>query len=137
MHGDPILLFMIQVVVVLALARTLGEVFRWLKQPPLAGEIMAGLLLGQTVLGYLAPDLFASLFPADELQDAMFRVMAELGIMFMLLVVGLEVNVSLGVEVFPGVEVGRNRFNCLNIYSASSLSGSNARASFHSIRLPP
>ncbi len=94
MHGDPILLFMIQVAVVLALARFLGEVFRWRKQPPLAGEILAGLLLGQTVLGHLAPDLFALLFPPDEIQDAMFRVTAELGIMFMMLVVGLEVNVA-------------------------------------------
>ena len=94
MPGDPILLFMVQVVIVLALARTLGELFRWSKQPPLAGEILAGLLLGQTVLGHVAPDLFASLFPPDEVQDAMFRATAELGIMFLLLVVGLEVNVA-------------------------------------------
>ncbi len=94
MHGDPILLFMIQVAVVLGVARVFGEVFRALRQPPLAGEILAGIVLGQTVLGHLAPDLFAALFPADPIQQAMFDVTAEIGILFLLLVVGLEVNVA-------------------------------------------
>ncbi len=94
MSGEPIFLFLIQVVVVLSLARLLGEVFRWFRQPPLAGEILAGVLLGQTVLGHLAPDLFVALFPPDELQEAMFGVTAEIGILFLLLVVGLEVNVA-------------------------------------------
>lgn len=93
MH-DGILLFMIQVLVVLALARILGEVCRRYQQPPLAGEIVAGILLGETVLGHLSPELFARLFPADELQRAMFGVTAEIGILFLLLVVGLEVNVA-------------------------------------------
>ncbi len=94
MNEGAILLFLVQVLVVLAAARILGELFRWFKQPPLAGEILAGILLGQTVLGHLAPELFASLFPPDELQDAMFGVTAEIGILFLLLVVGLEVNVA-------------------------------------------
>jgi len=93
-HGDPILLFMIQVLVVLGLARALGELFRKFHQPPLVGEILAGILLGQTVLGHLAPDLFLSLFPTDERQVAMFDVAAQIGILFLLLVVGLEINVA-------------------------------------------
>ena len=79
---------------VLGLARVLGELFRLVKQPPLAGEILAGILLGQTVLGNLAPELFAVVFPPDELQRAMFGVTADIGILFLLLVVGLEVNVA-------------------------------------------
>ncbi|MEE8217952.1 MAG: cation:proton antiporter [Vicinamibacteria bacterium] len=94
MTDDAMLLFLVQVVVVLALARTLGEVFRRLKQPPLAGEILAGVLLGQTVLGHLAPEVFTWLFPPDQLQEAMFGVTAEIGILFLLLAVGLEVNVA-------------------------------------------
>ncbi|MDX1393953.1 MAG: cation:proton antiporter [Gemmatimonadota bacterium] len=94
MHGDPILLFLIQVFVVLGVARLLGELFRRYHQPPLAGEILAGIILGQTVLGHLAPDAFAWLFPPDELQEAMFGVTAEIGILFLLLVVGLEVHIG-------------------------------------------
>ncbi|MDH3734904.1 MAG: cation:proton antiporter, partial [Gemmatimonadota bacterium] len=94
MQGDPILLFMIQVFVVLGLARVLGEVFRRFHQPPLAGEILAGIILGQTILGHLAPGVFGWLFPHDELQEAMFGVTAEIGILFLLLVVGLEVHIG-------------------------------------------
>ncbi len=94
MHGDPILLFLLQVLIVLALARVLGELFRRFHQPPLVGEILAGILLGQTVLGHLAPDFFLALFPPDALQVAMFDVAAQIGILFLLLVVGLEINVA-------------------------------------------
>lgn len=94
MTEHNVLIFMIQVVVVLAAARILGEVFRRFRQPPLAGEILAGILLGQTVLGQVSPDTYLALFPADELQHAMFGVTAEIGILFLLLVVGLEVNVK-------------------------------------------
>lgn len=94
MSDERILLFLVQMLLVLGLARTLGELFRRFGQPPLAGEIMAGVFLGQTVLGNLAPGTFAALFPPDEMQRAMFGVTADLGILFLLLVVGLEVNVS-------------------------------------------
>lgn len=90
---ERIFLFLVQMLVVLALARVLGEVARKLGQPPFAGEILAGLLLGETVLGHFAPDVFTHLFPADALQDAAFEVTADIGILFLLLVVGLEVNV--------------------------------------------
>lgn len=89
-----VLIFMIQMAVVLASARLLGELFRRYRQPPLAGEILAGILLGQTVLGQISPETYLALFPADELQHAMFGVTAEIGILFLLLVVGLEVNVK-------------------------------------------
>lgn len=91
---DRILLFLAQMLVVLALARILGELARRFGQPPFAGEILAGLVLGQTVLGHVAPQAFASLFPPDQLQRAMFGVTADIGILFLLLVVGLEVNVG-------------------------------------------
>lgn len=94
MSEDQLLLFLVQMLVVLGLARVLGEVFRRFGQPPLAGEILAGVLLGQTVFGHVAPELFATVFPEDPLQRAIFDVTADIGILFLLLVVGLEVNVA-------------------------------------------
>lgn len=94
MSEDQLLLFLTQVLVVLAAARIMGEIFRYFDQPPLAGEIFAGLLLGKTVFGQLAPGAFEALFPEDPTQLALFDVTAQIGILFLLLVIGLEVDVA-------------------------------------------
>lgn len=94
MHEGQLLLFLVQLLVVLGLARLLGEVFRRLGQPPLVGEILAGLLLGASVLGNVAPEWFSMLFPDEPVQLALFDATAQLGILFLLLVIGLEVDVA-------------------------------------------
>jgi Kef-type K+ transport system membrane component KefB len=94
MDEGQLLLFLTQVLVVLAAARIVGEVFRHFDQPPLAGEILVGLLLGKTVLGQLAPGVFEALFPQDQTQLALFDVTAQIGILLLLLVIGLEVDVA-------------------------------------------
>jgi Kef-type K+ transport system membrane component KefB len=94
MDEGQLLLFLTQVLVVLAAARVMGEVFRHFDQPPLAGEIFAGLLLGKTVLGQIAPGVFDELFPQDPTQLALFDVTAQIGILLLLLVIGLEVDVA-------------------------------------------
>ncbi|MCP5039777.1 MAG: PTS transporter subunit EIIA [bacterium] len=94
MDEGQLLLFLTQVLVVLSAARIMGEVFRSFDQPPLAGEILAGLLLGKTVLGQLAPGVFESLFPPDPTQLALFDVTAQIGILLLLLVIGLEVDIA-------------------------------------------
>jgi Na+:H+ antiporter len=62
-------------------AKLLGEIFERLKQPGIVGQIVAGVLLGPSVLGWLAPDNFLG-------------ALAELGVMFLLFQVGLEVKSS-------------------------------------------
>ena len=52
-----ILLFLLQVSILLALARTLGVLCEEIKTPAIAGEIIAGVLLGPTIFGRFAPEL--------------------------------------------------------------------------------
>ena len=94
MHEDQLLLFLVQLLIVLGAARLLGEVFRRVGQPPLVGEILAGLLLGASILGNLAPGWFQALFPPEPVQLALFDATAQIGILFLLLVIGLEVDVA-------------------------------------------
>lgn len=94
MHEGQLLLFLVQLLVVLSLARLLGEIFRRLGQPPLVGEILAGLLLGASVLGNVAPSWFSALFPDEPVQLALFESTAQIGILLLLLVIGLEVDVA-------------------------------------------
>lgn len=67
---------------VILLAAKLGdELFKRLGQPAIVGEILAGVLIGPSVLGWVAP-------------DEVFRVFAELGVVFLLFWVGLETRLS-------------------------------------------
>jgi len=82
--------------VLLGAARVLGEFARQLKQPAVLGEILAGILLGPTVLGALSPGTYDWLFPVNH--ESPTRI-AEDGFIIMsatllLLVVGLEVDLS-------------------------------------------
>ncbi|MEO0514679.1 MAG: cation:proton antiporter [Planctomycetota bacterium] len=82
--------------VLLGLARFMGEVARQLGQPTVLGEILAGILLGSTVFGWIAPGSYQWLFPTDP---GSAIAVAEEGFIIMsatllLLVVGLEVDLS-------------------------------------------
>jgi Kef-type K+ transport system membrane component KefB len=55
-----VFLLLLQIAVLLATARLLGEIMRKLKQPAVIGELIAGVVLGPSVLGALAPEVQAS-----------------------------------------------------------------------------
>ena len=75
-------------------ARLLGELARRCKQPALLGELLAGVLLGPTVLGHLAPGAAAALFPASGAQAEAFAGITALAVVLFLLVVGMEISLG-------------------------------------------
>ena len=91
-----ILLFLVQLFALLAFARTFGVVCRKLDVPPLAGELLVGVVLGPTILGRVAPSVQVALFPPDPVQFTMLDTVAWLGVFFLLLSVGFEVRVPRG-----------------------------------------
>ena len=89
-----LLIFLLQVLLLLALARGCGELLRRFGHPPLVGEILVGVFLGPTLLGRLVPGVHHTLFPADPIQQAMLETVSWFGVLFLLLETGLEVDVS-------------------------------------------
>jgi Kef-type K+ transport system membrane component KefB len=79
--------------VIVVAARAAGAAFGWLGQPPVIGEVVAGILLGPSCLGALAPDATASLFPADV--TGHISIIAQVGVILYLFVVGLELDTEL------------------------------------------
>lgn len=91
-HDIQVMLLMLGVL--LLCARVLGEVARRLNQPSVLGEIFAGILLGPTVLGALAPGAHAFLFPQTGGVAFVLHGITTLGIVLFLLVAGMEVDLS-------------------------------------------
>lgn len=90
-----LLVFWTQLLVLLVVARLLGTLMRRLGQPAVIGELGAGLVLGPSLLGRLAPDALAWLVPADELQSGMLAAVAWLGVLLLLIETGLETDLGL------------------------------------------
>lgn len=90
-----ILLFLLQVSLLLGLARGLGQVSRRFGQPAVVGEIAAGVVLGPSVLGKLAPDVFDWLFPVDAVQAGLLFALGWVGVILLLLVTGFETDLGL------------------------------------------
>ena len=93
--GHSLLVLLLQLAGILLLARTLAEVMRRLGQPAILGELLAGILLGPTVLGHWAPDLFRLAFPPDVAQFHLLEVFSWLGMILLLLLTGLETDLRI------------------------------------------
>ena len=79
--------------VITLLARGLGAVFaRWLGQPSVIGEIVAGIVLGPSLLGAAAPSAYAFLLPATA--TGYLGLLAKVGVVLFMFLVGLELNPS-------------------------------------------
>ncbi|MCC5847054.1 MAG: cation:proton antiporter [Verrucomicrobia bacterium] len=89
---NHLLLFFIQIGVLLACARGLGELFRRWGQPSITAEILVGIFFGPSIFGRMAPDLQMRMFPDDPTQLKMLGTVAWLGILLFLLKAGLETN---------------------------------------------
>jgi Kef-type K+ transport system membrane component KefB len=93
-HGPSLSVFIAQIIVLLTIGRLLGELMQRFGQPAVMGQLIAGILLGPAILGVLWPGLQHALFPASPEQKAMTDAVAQLGILLLLLLTGMETDLS-------------------------------------------
>ena len=84
--------FLAQIVVILLLARLLGLLLRRVGQPAVVGEMLVGLLLGPSVLGWVAPQAYAALFPVGTVR--FLAAASQLGLLLLMFLTGLELRVD-------------------------------------------
>ena len=94
-HGPSVAIFFWQIIALLLCGRLLGEAMQRIGQPAVLGQLIAGILLGPSVLGALWPGLQHVLFPASPEQKAMTDAVAQLGILLLLLLTGMETDLSI------------------------------------------
>ncbi len=92
-HHEVMLMFL-SLGLMLGLARVLGELAQRLGQPMVVGEILAGVLLGPTVLGRIAPAAMQFLFPATGNLPVVISGLATISVALFLLVAGMEIELS-------------------------------------------
>src|SRR5437867_12161799 len=85
-------LLLLQLVVVATVAGVVGSAFRVLGQPRVIGEIVAGLLLGPSLLGWMLPTVSDRLFPADSLD--LLNAFSQFGLILFMFVVGVRLDMS-------------------------------------------
>jgi K+:H+ antiporter len=90
--ADPLARLLLQLIVIVAFARLFGALFRRLGQPAVVGEVVAGIVLGPSVLGAVAPKLSGFFFEASSL--GALKLFAEIGVVLFLFVVGLELDLA-------------------------------------------
>jgi Kef-type K+ transport system membrane component KefB len=87
------LTLIMQIAVIIIAARVVGRLFRAVGQPQVVGEMVAGLLLGPSVLGALAPTVFARVFPPASL-DSLYAL-SQIGLLLFMFMIGLELDTRL------------------------------------------
>lgn len=92
-HGSILAQVLLALAVITFLARLVGGVFnRYLHQPPVIGEIVAGLMLGPSLLKIVSPSAFAFLLPAEA--APFLSIIAKIGVVLFMFLVGLELDLK-------------------------------------------
>ena len=90
---SPLLLFLAQAVVIIGLARGLGLLVRYIGLPMVISEILTGILLGPSLLGWLLPSVSSALFPKSSL--GLIQLFAQTGLVLFMFLVGLELDTKM------------------------------------------
>lgn len=90
-EGAPNLaLSVAQLSLIIVLTRAVGSLAQWFRQPRVVGEVVAGIVLGPSLFGWVAPGLSSMIFPPASF--GVLHVLSQLGLVLFMFMVGLEVN---------------------------------------------
>lgn len=90
--AQPVPRFLLQLLLVLAAAKLAGALMHRIGQPAVIGEMLAGILLGPSLLGWAWPGLHAAVFPSEGL--GAFKLVSQLGVLVFMFAAGAEFELS-------------------------------------------
>ncbi|QNA42957.1 cation:proton antiporter [Lacibacter sediminis] len=88
----PLAILLAQIVTIIFAARFFGWVFKKIGQPTVIGEIIAGIVLGPSVIGTVFPEFSATLFPLQSLGNLQF--LSQIGLILFMFVIGMELDLK-------------------------------------------
>jgi Kef-type K+ transport system membrane component KefB/nucleotide-binding universal stress UspA family protein len=90
-----VLVFLVQILLLVAVARLLGGAMKRLGQPPVVGELLAGVILGPSLFGLVLPWAHEWVFLAEPVVNSATFALAWLGVVFLLVVMGFETDLAI------------------------------------------
>jgi Kef-type K+ transport system membrane component KefB len=88
----PLSLLLLQILVIIIASRIFSLILTLIGQPSVVGEILAGIILGPSVMGLLFPDFFHFIFPANSLGTLQF--LSQIGLAFFMFIIGMELDLK-------------------------------------------
>ena len=89
---EPASMLLLQIISILIVSRLFGYIFVKMGQPTVIGEILAGIVLGPSLLGYFYPQAFHFLFPVSSLGN--LYVLSQIGLILFMFTIGMELNLG-------------------------------------------
>lgn len=90
--GQPLPVLLLQIIVILSVARLFGAIAVRLGQQPVIGEIVAGIFLGPSLLGWALPGFSAVIFPEESLKG--LQALSQFGLIFFMFIIGTELDMG-------------------------------------------
>jgi len=97
--GSGEIVLVAQVALLMLIGRGLGEIMQRIGQPAIIGQLLAGLILGPSLFGWLAPHAHDLIFPKSAEQKSLISGIANMGVMMLLLLTGMETDLKLARKV--------------------------------------
>ncbi|QNL50176.1 cation:proton antiporter [Olivibacter sp. SDN3] len=88
----PLAILLLQIITIILVARIFGYFCKKIGQPSVIGEIVAGIFLGPSIVGYYFPEFSVFLFPESSLGN--LGVMSQIGLILFMFVVGMELDLK-------------------------------------------
>ncbi|HAF27858.1 MAG TPA: cation/H(+) antiporter [Bacteroidales bacterium] len=88
----PLAVLLAQIVTIIFVSRFLGMIFKKIGQPSVIGEIIAGIILGPSLIGMYFPEFTAALFPSHSLGNLQF--LSQIGLILFMFIVGMELDLK-------------------------------------------
>lgn len=107
--SGPIALLLIQIIVILIAVKLFGWICQKIGQPSVIGEIIAGIVLGPSLLGAYFPEISAAIFPVSSISN--IKLLSEIGLILFMYIVGMELD----------FKVLKNRINDAVLISHTSI----------------
>lgn len=89
---EPLAILLLQIISIILVARFFGWMFRKIGQPSVIGEMVAGIVIGPSLMGLYFPEFFDTLFPVASLGNLKF--LSQIGLIFFMFVIGMELDLK-------------------------------------------